>query len=117
MLIHNYLEADMQERPIHEGKGLCLNATVFQDSEIKAPIRFINYTILPPDTSFGLHTHGNDNEFYVVLEGNGIYEQDGEEQPVHAGDIMMNEPNTAHGIRNTGSEPMRLLVFEAVIAE
>lgn len=114
MLIHNFLETPLKQESIHGGEGLCRHATIFRGDEIDAPIRFINYTILPPGATFGLHKHGSDNEFYVVLSGSGVYCQDGEEQPVHQGDIMMNALHGTHGIRNTGSGEMALLVFECV---
>jgi len=117
MLIHNFLETPLVQECIHEGEGLCRHATIFRGDEIDAPIRFINYTILPPKATFGLHKHGNDNEFYVVLSGEGVYCQDGEEAPVKQGDIMMNALYGTHGIRNTGSGEMALLVFECVKGE
>ena len=117
MLIRNFLNIPLKDEVIHEGEGLCRHAMVFGDSDIQAPVRFINYTVLPPKASFGIHRHGNDNEFYVVLSGEGVYYQDGEEQCVSTGDIMMNSPHGAHGIRNTGDTDMALIVFECEVKE
>ena len=111
-LIHNYLKAQLREECIHGGEGLCRHATIFQGGEIPAPVSFINYTIIPPGASFGPHRHGDDNEFYVVLDGEGVYTQDGTDTPVAAGDIIMNPAGGTHGIRNTGDRDMPLLVFE-----
>lgn len=115
MKIHNFLECDMRDEIIHEGRGGCMHSTVFEEDEIDASVRFINYTIIPPTSSFGLHTHENDNEFYILLEGEGVYQQDGEEIIVKKGDIMMNGPYSQHGICNTGEKNMELLVFEVAI--
>ena len=112
MLIRNYLEMPTKGEVIHNGEGICQHVTVFRNEDIDAPMRFINYTVLPPNASFGMHRHRNDNEFYVVLSGEGVYYQDGEEQAVRQGDIMMNPPHGTHGIRNTGCCEMALLVFE-----
>ena len=117
MLIHNFLTTPLTAESIHGGEGLCRHATVFPGSEIDAPIQFINYTILPPGASFGLHRHGCNNEFYIVLSGCGVYTQDGEDRPVITGDIMMNSPGSVHAIRNTGSEDMALLVLECDVAQ
>ncbi len=114
--IQAYLKASLAPARIHEGEGVCPHVTVYPGSEMDAPVQFINYTILPPGCSFGLHAHGNDNEFYVVLAGNGIYTQNGEEEVVEAGDIIMNAPYGVHGIRNTGNVDMPLLVFEVKIS-
>ena len=115
-LIHNYLKTPLREESIHGGIGLCRHATVFRGEEIQAPVRFINYTVVPPQASFGAHLHGNDNEFYVVLAGSGIYTQDGEDLPVEAGDIIMNPPFGTHAIRNAGTTDMSLLVFEVAVS-
>lgn len=115
MKIHNFLECKMHDEKIHEGKGICQHSTVFTGEEIEAPVSFINYTIIPPASSFGLHTHGKNNEFYVLLEGEGVYQQDGKEIRVKRGDIMMNQPYAQHCIYNTGKEDMKLLVFEVAI--
>ena len=117
MKIRNFLEAGLKEERIHEGSGLCRHAVVFEGEEIDAPVRFINYTVIPPRGSFGMHRHGNDNEFYVVLSGRGIYRQGDEEREVKKGDIMMNAPFETHGLNNTGECDMELLVFEVVIRE
>lgn len=112
MLIRNFLNAELKEECIHEGRGLCLHKKIISKEEVQTPLRFLNYTIIPEGASFGLHTHGMDNEFYVLLSGQGVYTQDGQSQPVGPGDIMVNAPHSTHGIENTGTEAMRLLVFE-----
>lgn len=117
MKIHNFLDMKLNDEIIHEGNGLCKNAMVFNEKEIEAPVRFINYSIVPPGCSFGLHKHENDNEFYIVLNGEGVYYQDGEQVSVKKGDIMMNAPFGEHGIENIGEVDIELLVFEVVIAK
>ena len=112
MKIHNFLKAELKGEVIHGGVGLCPHANIFPGEEIDAPVNFINYTIVPPGCSYGVHEHGNDNEFYVVLAGHGVYTQDGEETAVEAGDIIMNSPYSSHAIRNSGDTDMQLLVFE-----
>ena len=112
MLIRNFLNAELQEECIHEGRGLCLHKKIISKEDVQTPLRFLNYTIIPEGASFGPHTHGMDNEFYILLSGRGVYTQDGRSQPVGPGDIMVNAPHSMHGIENTGKEAMRLLVFE-----
>lgn len=117
MKIHNYLDVTLEDTVIHEGKGMCRHATVFSGSEIEAPVQFINYTVIPPEASFGLHRHQKNNEFYVILSGEGVYQEDGTETAVKKGDIIMNAPFGTHGIMNTGEADMEVLVFEVMIAD
>lgn len=113
MIIHNFLKAEQTLERIHNGEGLCNHSNVFKEDDFQAPIRFLNYTIVPPGGSLGLHKHGDDNELYILLEGKGVYTEDGTEQEVETGDVMLNAPYAEHAIRNTGTEPMRMLVLES----
>lgn len=113
MKIRNFLNVPLVKERIHEGEGLCEHSGVFGGSDFDTPVRFVNYTIIPPNGSFGQHKHDDDNEMYIVLEGSGEYTQEGETAHVREGDIMINAPFASHGIENTGDVPMRLLVIAA----
>ena len=109
----NIFDLPLKPEVIHEGVGLCNHTTVFDESELQSPIRFVNYTVLPVGTTFGLHQHGDDNEFYVVLEGEGEYTSNGITEKVTKGSIMVNPPFATHGLKNTGNTELKMLVFEA----
>lgn len=113
MIIRNFLSAPRAKAVIHEGVGLCEHCAVFQEKDFTAPVRFLNYTIIPPKGSFGIHPHGDDNELYIILEGSGMYTENGVTAQVKDGDIIMNVCFAVHGIENTGDVPMRILVLEA----
>jgi mannose-6-phosphate isomerase-like protein (cupin superfamily) len=108
----NFLKQPLKEERIHEGIGLCKHVQVFSEDDFSTPVRFLNYTVIPPNASFGLHKHENDNEVYIILEGNGTYIFNQEVKNVQAGDIMINEPFSEHSLVNDGESDMRLLVFE-----
>ena len=109
----NIFELPLNPEVIHDGIGLCNHAMVFGHDELQSPISFLNYTVLPVGATFGLHKHGDNNEFYVVLEGEGDYTSDGITERVTKGSIMVNPPFAVHGIKNTGSTELKVLVFEA----
>lgn len=108
----NFLEQPFQVESVHGGCGQCQNCRVMGPEAFDTPIRFFYYTVLPPQASFGEHKHGDDNEVYIVLEGEGRYTMNGESAPVKAGDILVNKPFATHALENTGDQPMRVLVFE-----
>ena len=113
MTIRNFLNAPLEQACIHDGEGLCDHCAVFLDKDFDTPVRFLNYTIIPPSGSFGQHVHGDDNELYIILEGTGEYTENGVTSPVSDGDVIVNARFASHGIRNTGDRPMRILVIEA----
>lgn len=113
MLVRNYLTIGMSEtEAIHDGIGKAMHATVFSRDDFKSGISFLNYTILAASASIGLHTHGDDEEIYMVLEGNGKMTVNGETRDVASGDIIVNPPFGTHGLANGPDGDMRLLVWE-----
>lgn len=114
MDIKNFLEAHLTDDCIHEGEGLCHHANILPETAFDSPIRFLNYTILPKGASIGEHEHGNDNELYIVLEGEGHFICNGETAYCKAGDVLLNPPYGTHALINDVSDvPMRVLVIEA----
>jgi len=99
---------------IHDGVGIVNVSTIF--SEFATKMQFFHYTVLPPGTAIGAHKHGNDEEFYVILEGTGEMELDGELHPVCAGDVIVNQPFGSHGLRNISDrDDLKILVFEVKV--
>lgn len=115
--IRNYLQSPLEDLPnCHDGVGVLKNITLFSKEDFQSPLRFLNYTILPPGTTIGVHPHGNDEEIYIILEGNGQMTLDGDSFPVQAGSVILNRPFGEHGLDNTSDTVMKILVFEAGIA-
>ena len=112
MEILNFLRQPAQIESVHGGEGLCRNCRVLGPESFDTPVRFLYYTVLPSGASFGEHTHGDDNEVYLVLEGSGLYSMYGEAASVEAGDVLINKPFAFHFLKNTGDSEMRVLVFE-----
>ena len=112
MAIRNFLDANLEDcAKIHDGVGILKHKTTFGGSDFETPVKFLNYTILPPNTTIGLHTHGNDEELYIVLEGNGLMHDEGEVKEVKPGDIIVNKPFGTHGLENNSDNDIRILVL------
>ena len=115
--IRNFKTAALGKFPhCHDGKGTLDFTELFTQKDFDADIRFFHHTILPPGTSIGVHRHGNDQEIYIVLQGQGMMTLDGQTYPVKPGDVIVNRPFGSHGIENIGEEKLELLVFEIGIA-
>ena len=67
---------------------------------------------LLPGCSVGNHEHLTETEYYIILSGKGTVNDNGEEKPIKAGDVMITGNGASHSISNTGDAP---LVFHAVI--
>ena len=111
-MIRNFQSAPSAWGAAHEGKGQVKNALLYGDADFRMNLRFVIYTELPPGTSIGYHTHGNDEEVYVILEGRGTMTIDGKAHEVCAGDVILNKPYGSHGLKNTSDDILKILVFE-----
>ena len=68
---------------------------------------FANIT-LNPGCSIGFHMHENESELFYVMKGEAVYNDNGTEYPVSAGDVMICPAGTGHGVANNGEEVVEL---------
>ena len=112
MPIQNFLEILPAEEICHNGDGKIKIASILE-KELAAPLQFVHYTVLPPCTSIGLHTHKNDQELYIVLEGGGIIKLNGKKTNIKKGDVILNKPFGSHALYNTSdNQELKILVME-----
>jgi mannose-6-phosphate isomerase-like protein (cupin superfamily) len=104
---------DVQLREaIHGGDGVIRVRAFFKGQSCTG----VNFHVweLAPGVSEGNHVHaGDDNyeETYYFLQGRGVLWIEGEDVPVQAGDAVLVPPDVDHGFRNTGDEPLRLVLL------
>lgn len=69
------------------------------------------FIVVPPGKSgFPFHAHRNNEEMFIILEGEGSYRKGAETWPVKAGDVISavaGDASTAHQIINTGAVDLR----------
>ena len=77
--------------------------------------RLFNIVTFPPKSSMGYHIHENESETYVVLKGEGIYNDNGTEVEIKAGDVTYCAPGESHGLENKSDEDLviaALIIFD-----
>ncbi|NJK60667.1 MAG: cupin domain-containing protein [Oscillatoriales cyanobacterium SM2_1_8] len=63
-----------------------------------------------PDQEIAPHRHPHGQDSWTVLQGHGLYSlSESERQPIAAGDVVIAPVGHIHGVRNTGTEPLRLI--------
>ncbi|RNC97257.1 cupin domain-containing protein [Lysinibacillus halotolerans] len=85
---------------------------MFEKNSFETKIDFIDFSIIPPNSTIGYHAHSNNEEIYFILEGEGEMIVNGTEFLVKKGDIVINSQYSSHGLRNIGSKDIKLLVFQ-----
>ncbi len=99
----------------HHGRGSIDAARVLDGSSNGAS--FVDLVVVPPRHTIGLHTHGNDEEIYIVVDGSATMEVDASTVQVGPGDVVVNRPGGTHGLTNTGVGPLRLVVVDIAVPD
>ena len=64
MIIRNIFDVKHKDMQVHDGKAIISVARPFVGSDFAGPWHFVDYAVLPPGSSIGLHCHGDDEELY-----------------------------------------------------
>lgn len=106
---YSFAEASLAAVVAHDGRG-----NVFADRVVDrddAPsLRFVDLVEIPPGSTIGRHTHGDDEELYIVVSGRAVVELDGEQFKAGPGDVVLNRPGGTHALTVVGDETVRIAV-------
>ena len=112
----NLDEVPLSEAQVYGGEGLIRFGFLFQEGQSSGSCRLTALVEIPPGSSLGRHLHGpEEEEFCLILNGQGVMWRNGEEFPVRAGDLIRNPPSGEHSLYNRGPEPLRIFVFEVSV--
>lgn len=94
------------------GKGTAHFRELLTKAQLGAHGRLFSVITLAPGDSIGEHRHEGESETYVILEGTGLYGDNGTEVLLGKGDCAFCADGETHFIRNVGDT---LLSFIALI--
>lgn len=97
---------------IRGGTGQADFEYLLTDKEMGNKAQMLAKIILHPHSSVGYHNHDGDNETYVILSGQGRFNDNGTWMEVKAGDVLFTDHGEGHSLENNTDEPM---VFMALI--
>ena len=96
----------------HHGSGSILFTRPFDETDFETDASFIDFVEIPPGASIGVHTHGENEEIYFIIEGSGSMRTNAEVQRVGRGDLVLNRRGWSHGLSNDSDAPLLVLVME-----
>ena len=79
------------------GKGPCRNS------------RLIAEVVIPPGAGIGHHDHQTETEYYIMLEGTAMVNDDGKDLTVGPGDVVITGDGAAHSITNRGTDTVKMI--------
>ncbi len=90
-------------RPDKMGKS-----TLFESSRL-----LVGLNAFEPGQSHALHAHAGMDKLYQVVDGEGVFLLEGRDLAMRAGDLLVAPEGVPHGIRNTGTRRLLVLVILA----
>ena len=96
---------------VQNGKGLCQIKHLTDREGLYGHGRMFAHVTVDPGCSIGYHAHNHETEFYYIIKGEGVFNDDGKEVIVHAGDICATGYGQSHGLENKSSEPVELIAL------
>ena len=106
----NEMKTENKEH-LRDGEGIS-HFTFLLDSSNEKNARLFAEITLNPGCSIGYHQHDSETEYYFIISGSGIVNDNGKEVQVNQGDSVITGNGASHSIKNSGSVP---LILHAVI--
>lgn len=97
---------------VNGGAGFILKEALIGEQELGAHCKMFSRVTLKPGCELGYHEHHGETETYYIIQGTGLYDDNGTAVEVEAGDVTFCKNGDGHGMKNTGKED---LVFVALI--
>jgi|SRR5262252_6008638 len=96
----------------HGGSGTITFRRLLDASCFEAPVDFVDFTIIPPGSSIGRHTHHCNEELYFVASGNPLMRVSGTQQRISRGTVTVVHNGGWHELINDTSENVEILVIQ-----
>ena len=101
------------EHELPMGPDFILKGKVFVGQAVGATGSELSFqTLVPGQDSGFLHTHKTHEELYIILQGEGQYQVDGDIFPVSEGTIIRVSPEGKRALKNTGKENLTMLCIQ-----
>jgi len=84
--------------------------TDLKDFSFQNPkLKMFSHVRLLPGQELAWHEHHGECEYYYILRGQGIYNDNGEKLSVGPGDVTCTPDGTGHGLVNTGDADLEFV--------
>lgn len=101
------LKTEIKPR-MREGKG-DVALTHLGGARLQKHLRLLSEIVIPPGSSIGQHPHLAETEYYIILEGTALVNDNGAPIDVKPGDIVVTGGGASHSIEATGAVPLKMI--------
>ena len=109
---NNLFESSLKKIVAHSGENTISFARIFDSDTFQTNCHFVDYAVIPPGASIGIHRHERSEEIYIVLDGSALMTLNDVPTRVRRGDIIVNPVSGTHSLVNTGEIDVHIVVVE-----
>ncbi len=96
---------------VNGGEGYILKEALLNAEELGEHCKMFSKVTLPSGCELGYHEHHGETETYYILEGRGLYDDNGKKIESRPGDVFYCKDGDGHGIKNTGEEALSFVAM------
>lgn len=93
------------------GNGEYTVTELWRQEGLNPKVKFLAQLTFPKGSGIGYHVHNNEQEFFHILSGEALYNDNGTSVVLHAGDNCLTVSGQGHSVENAGDEELRLLAL------
>jgi mannose-6-phosphate isomerase-like protein (cupin superfamily) len=105
-----YTTKIISENP-REGKGIIEGYRYLDSHDLTNSLKGFYINELLPNSEVGYHEHLVDEEIYLILDGEGIVNDNGIEEKVEAGTLIYTKKGQGHSLKNIGDKALKFAAF------
>lgn len=105
------------DKEIFGGPGTIRFTEIVDAAGLSGMGRLFNVGTLKPGCAVGYHTHKGEQEIYLILEGQGMYNDNGVEVAVGPGDVTLCRDGEGHGLVNNGAEDLKMVALISFVRD
>ena len=94
---------------MRDGEGVVRLSHLLSKEEFLGKGRLFSELRIEPGASIGYHLHENEQETFFILSGEALYNDNGTEVVLKAGDVALCKDGEHHGIKSIGNETLVFL--------
>ncbi len=99
----------------HGGRNEILFRRLWSSQDFAAPIDFVDFTVIPPNSTIGWHKHEANEEAYFIAAGTPLVRVQGDQRRLDRGDIAVVHSGESHELINDTDADVEILVFQVSI--
>lgn len=107
-------KADMEaeiRRQMRGGNGEVTVTELWRQDGLNPKVKLLAQITLPKGAGIGYHLHKNEQEFFHVLSGEALYNDNGNPAVLRQGDSCLTVSGQGHSVENVCDNDLRLMAL------